>query len=113
MLPSWAKDTVIVVRAATVADRYGNQVRDWATASRTDVPGCSVQPLDMAEQVSPDRDAVTTRWRLFAPAGVDVAATDRISWGGVDYEVDGDPQRWQSPTGGLAHLEVVLRRVEG
>lgn len=115
MLPSWASDVVTVVRAPVVVDRYNNEVRDWDNATRATVGGCSVQPLDSSGglAITPGRDAVVTRWRLFAPDGVDLLPTDRIGWQGVDYEVDGDLERWSSPSGGLAHAEVLLRRVEG
>ena len=112
---SFASDTVTVVRAPVVVDRYGAEVRDWANATRTLLEGCRVQPLDSSggQIIEPRRDAVVTRWRLFAPAGADLVATDRVEWQGGTYEVDGDVQRWSSPTGALAHVEALLRRVEG
>lgn len=109
---SYHRDTVTVLRAPLVDDGYGNQVPDWSEPTRTDVPGCRLQPERAAEYVL-DREAVTTRWRLFAPEGTDLRATDRVEYAGVVYQVDGEPERWPSPTGRLAHVEALLRRTEG
>lgn len=109
---SFHRDTITILRASLVDDAYGNQVPDWSTPVSTAVTGCRLQPERAGEYVL-DREAVTTRWRLFAPAGTDLRATDRVEHAGEVYEVDGDPQRWPSPTGRLAHVEALLRRTEG
>lgn len=112
MTISYHRDTVTVLRASLVDDGYGNDVPDWSAATRTDVTGCRLQP-EQAGEYTLDREAVTTRWRLFAPAGTDLRATDRVEHAGEVYEVEGDPERWPSPTGRLAHVEARLRRTEG
>jgi len=109
---SFHRDTITVLRAPLVDDGYGNQVPDWSNPSRTEVTGCRLQPERAADYVL-DREAVTTRWRLFAPASIDLRSTDRVEHNGVVYEVDGSPERWPSPTKRLAHVEVLLRRTEG
>ncbi|WP_431881573.1 phage head completion protein [Micromonospora chalcea] len=109
---SYHRDTITVLRAALVDDGYGNEAPDWANPTRVDVTGCRLQPIP-AEDYVLDREAVTTRWRLFAPPGIDLRATDRVEHNGAVYDVDGDPQRWPSPTGRLNHVEALLRRTEG
>lgn len=109
---SFHRDTVTILRAGMVDDGYGNQTPDWSAPSRADVAGCRLQPLPV-EDYTLDREAVTTRWRLFAPAGTDLRATDRVEHQDEVYEVEGDPERWPSPTGRLAHVEALLRRTEG
>lgn len=112
MSVSFHRDTVTVLRAGLVDDGYGNQVPDWSDPVRAEVTGCRLQPMPVEDYVL-DREAVTTRWRLFAPEGTDLRATDRVEHDGVAYQVEGDPERWPSPTGRLAHVEALLRRTEG
>lgn len=98
---------VTVLRATATEDDYGNPVRDWTTAAVVEVRGCSLQPLTGAE-VTIGRDTVVPRWRLWAPAGTDLLASDRVRYDGVAYEVDGEPQRWDFPP--LSHVEALLRK---
>lgn len=106
------RDTITVLRAELVTDAYNNEVFDWPNAARTDVSGCRVQP-DRGTDNTLDREAITTRWRLFAPAGTDLLATDRVEHQGVVYVVEGSVEDWPSPTGRLAHIEALLRRTDG
>jgi hypothetical protein len=100
--------TITVVRPGAKRADYGtgNQP-DWATATRTSVAGCSVQPAQ-GPAYTIDRDSYQSRWTVWAPVATDVAATDRVEWDGQTYEVDGEVQRWRF--GGLAHLVLNLRR---
>lgn len=109
---SFHRDTITVLRAPLVPDDYNNQVPDWPNAAETPVGGCRVQPERGADYTL-DREAVLTRWRLFAPASVDLLPTDRVRHGGVDYDIEGSVERWPSPTGALAHVEALMRRVDG
>lgn len=118
MLPSFANQTLTVVRAARRTDRYGNeQVLDWSedAVTLTPVTGCSVQPVDSSEALSAGRDEVVGQRWAFMPAGTDVDALDRVRLpeGGRDFEVVGEVQRMPSATGGLDHVYALLKRVEG
>ena len=112
---SFARDTITRLRAPLVADGYGTpaSLRDWANASELDIPGCRVHPAGSSEVNAQGRETVAVALRAFAPAGADIAAGDRVEWEGATYEVEGDPQSWPSPTGGLAHLEFGMRKVAG
>jgi len=99
--------TVTIRRATTTEDAYGNPTRNWATATATVVPGCSVQPVEGDEQTV-GRDTVVSRWRLFAPDGTDLLASDRVEHGGQTYEVDSEVGRWDFPP--MSHLSALLRR---
>lgn len=101
--------TVTLLRAGTSADAYGNEVRDWSTPVRTRVDGCSVQPAG-ADEYTLDREAVTVRLRVFMPGRVDVAATDRAEYEGVQYVIDG-VEPWHFPP--LEHTDLLIRRSEG
>lgn len=119
MTVSFATDTVTVIRPAWIVER-GDEIPDWSSASEHQITGCRVQPMSGEEVLfsgsgggGAARDAVISRWKLFAPTGADITERDRVRHQGVVYEVDGSIQRWPSPTGTLAHTEAVLQRVEG
>lgn len=114
MLPSWWRDSITVLKAPLVTDEYGTPgtERDWAAATSTVVEGCSVQPVAGAEY-DQGREAVTVRWRVYAPAGTDLRAGDRVVYRGDTYDVEGDGQAWPSATGGLDHVQALMERHAG
>jgi len=100
--------TITVVHPGTKPVDYGTGTQpDWDNATRTEVAGCSVQPAPAAEYTI-DRDSFITRWQVYAPSSIDVAAIDRIEWNGTSYDVDGDVLRWEF--GALSHVALNLRR---
>jgi len=109
-----AVDTVIVIRAPLAANRYGGQLRDWTTTTRTTVVGVSVQPAAATEDVR-DRELLVNAYTLFTSRGqdIDLEATDRVEWNGLVLQVDGDPNRWPAPGGGVHHVEAALKLVTG
>ncbi|MFE2977464.1 hypothetical protein [Streptomyces sp. NPDC059258] len=107
--------TVVILRAPFVADRYGNTTseRDWSSATRTAVRRVAVQP-STTEEAEGDRPAVTTGLRLFTRRGVDIDLIpgDRVVAVGRLLEVDGEPARYV--VGGRHHhIEARLKEVEG
>lgn len=110
-------DTVTVVRATTGTDQYGNDTRDWATATRTTVAQVAVLPTTQVEDAAGNRIALSTGWRVFTAPGtdVDLQATDRVEWNGITLEVIGEVARWPHPIrpGAVHHVEADLRRVTG
>lgn len=100
--------TVTVLRGTSAPSEYGNTTStDWSNPTRTEVPGCSVQPAP-ATAYTVDRDTFTTRHQVYMPPDTDVRSNDRVEWRGDTYDVDGDVLRWDFP--GLSHLVVNLRR---
>ncbi|MFB7798937.1 hypothetical protein [Isoptericola sp. NPDC056134] len=107
MFPSFASTTLTRVRPVMIDD-HGTQVPDWtAPGAELSIPGWSVQP-GASPEVLQNRQNVTVRWTAYGPAGADVLATDAIRYDGTLYAVDGEPARWPSPTGGLAHTVLLL-----
>lgn len=107
-------ETVVILRAAPVADRYGSQSsrqRNWADAVETTVRA-GVQP-NVGSETTGDRDQVASGIRVWLPAGTDVTVVDRIRWDGKTFEVDGEPLPWRPPRGRSAHLEILARQVKG
>lgn len=108
---SFATQTVTVIRAAWVTER-GDEIADWTAATEHAVSGCRFQPGSTSE-VHDNRDALVSSPVLFAPYDADLLARDRVRIDSTVYDVEGEPRRWQSPTGALAHSEITLRRVDG
>ncbi|MFI1099794.1 hypothetical protein [Streptomyces melanogenes] len=107
--------TVVIIRAPYVVDRYGNTTseRDWTSATRTTVRRVSVQP-DQSSEASGDRPVVVTGLRLITRRGVDVdlAPGDRVVALGQLLDVDGEPGRYV--VGGRHHhTEARLKEVDG
>jgi hypothetical protein len=113
-LVSFARKTITRLRATTVVER-GDSILSWTSPSTLDIEGCIFQPIPSDEILRDrtNRDAVISRWRVHAPPGSDVIEVDRVRVDSVDYEIDGFIQRWQGPTGSLAHDEFELKRVDG
>ena len=100
--------TVTLLRADVTEDAYGNEGRDWDTAARTDVSGCSVQPAG-ADEYTVDRESVVVRLRAFLPGLPDVESTDRAEYAGDVYYIDGvEPWAFEP----LSHTDILLRRVQ-
>lgn len=96
-------ETVTVVRPAR-RTKFGDESgppTEFAVDGCLFAPGPSAELHDAANQVSTDGT-------VYAPAGTDVVATDRMRVRGALYQVVGDPQVWNT-----AGVVVVLRRVTG
>lgn len=110
MLPAFATDTIVVLRASgAIGDAHGQNLPDWATAGGTTVAGCSVQP-GATDEILAGRDTVTIDYTAYVPPDTDVKATDRVVFGADTFTVVGEPLRWRSPSGRLDHTVVPLRR---
>ncbi|WP_156993885.1 hypothetical protein [Pseudonocardia acaciae] len=110
--------SVVVLRAPLVTDKYRNRTPDWARATRTPIAGVSVQPAGRAEVHEPgQRDRVASGWTLQTPPRVDLdlLPTDRVELdNGQVCEVVGEVARHPDPFGrGVHHIEVHLERVTG
>ena len=112
MLLSFMKDTATVLRAPLI-DRRGTKVRDWANATSHELHSCLVTGV----ATSQDRDGrvtqVNDRRRLRCMYDADVENGDRVVWGGVTYEVDGEVTKTKSPTGCVSSTRCDLVRWEG
>ncbi|MGW2425060.1 hypothetical protein ACWC0C_38460 [Streptomyces sp. NPDC001709] len=107
--------TVVILRAPFVVDRYGNTTseRDWSSATRTTVRRVSVQP-DSTSEDDGDRPAVTTGLRLITRRGVDIDLIpgDRVVVLGRLLDTDGEPARY-IVGGRHHHTEARLKEVAG
>lgn len=98
------QQSVTRLRAPLVVDRYGNSVRDWGAAMETELAGINVQPLSDApgEEVG-DRENWDDALKLISAAGtlLPLEDTDRLRYGGVVYELNGEIVPYYS--GGRVH----------
>lgn len=112
--------SLVRVRPGRKASR-GNPddtVPDWSpgAVSRLTVEELSIQPNTQNEATDETRTAVVTGWRVLSAPGTnpDITAADRIEWGGLTYEVEGEVARWPDPfDGGTHHVEFVVQRATG
>ena len=107
-LAGWASTSIDVVRPVMVSDR-GTLIADWdaSPASDVEVTGCLATPGASAEDLAA-RTSLIVHWTVYAPPGTDVRATDGVRLDGHLYRVNGEPQRWTSPSGLLDHVRIEL-----
>lgn len=111
-------DSVVRVRCGWKTDRGGNTVPDWSPGAvdRLMVGGLNIQPASQVETVDERRDVVVTGWRVQSEPGTapDVTALDRIEWGGMTLEVQGEIAQWPDPLDGSPHhVEFDMQRATG
>lgn len=100
--------TVTVTQPAA-RDAWGDT---QAGDASTDVPGCFWQPRGSQEETLGGHDIVTADATVFMPPATDIRPTSRVQFGGVTYEVHGQPDLHHTPTG-PHHYEVSLTEVRG
>lgn len=109
-------ETVTRLRAIPTFDRFSGEGigEDWSTPDELAITGCGFDPGSSNEPLEQARDAVITRPTVYAPAGSDVRAADRLVVRGRTWLVDGDPADYVNPfTGWAAGLVVNLKAVSG
>jgi hypothetical protein len=107
-------ETVEVLSPSSTTDAYNNTVEDWTTPTETPVEDVGVEPRPSTEDNRDARNAVTSGFTLYMPAGSVVTAKNRVRVRGDDYAVDGEPAEWRNPfTGWEPGLVVQTKRMEG
>ena len=105
MLPSWASERIVVTEPVWVDER-GSKVATYPGPGAF-VEGCDVQPGASANDQAL-RDNITIRKTVFLPPGTPITRHARVSHGGADYAIEGEPQVWQSPFGTVSHVMLLL-----
>ena len=106
------REAATVIEPVMVDDR-GALVPDYTNATEHHESGWGIQPMAADEETARGRQAVVTRLKAMGPIDTKLDERGRVRYNGDLYEVEGTIRRWGSPTGHLAHVEAVLRRVEG
>lgn len=102
-------DTITRLRASQTGDGYGNQSRNWTTATSTEfVVKWSAKATS---EVVGDEPRTSTRGYVFGGPDLDLESTDRVVGpDGATYEVDGDVMH-SYVRGQLHHVRAYLRRI--
>lgn len=110
-LISFWRQSIVRIRPGTKTER-GSTVPDWSKATELTIDGCSVQPastsLSQDGRVLGVQDGLT----VYAPAGVDIQAGDRIRYAGNIYTINGDQLIWPGAVR-LDHIQLNLQRWRG
>ena len=110
-LISFWRQSIVRIRPGTKTER-GSTVPDWSKATELTIDGCSVQPastsLSQDGRVLGVQDGLT----VYAPAGVDIQAGDRIRYAGNIFTINGDPLIWPGAVR-LDHIQLNLQRWRG
>ena len=110
-LISFWRQSIVRIRPGTKTER-GSTVPDWSKTTELTIDGCSVQPastsLSQDGRVLGVQDGLT----VYAPAGVDIQAGDRIRYAGNIYTINGDPLIWPGAVR-LDHIQLNLQRWRG
>lgn len=101
---------VTILYPGTTTDRYGNETKDWTTATTVTSKGW-VARQNQSENLQ-GREAEVSDWLLYLPADVMVDGGDRVQWGTYLFEVSGPPNTAWSPRG-PHHIEAPLQVVTG
>lgn len=108
---SFMTQTLTRKRPAFVTD-HGNSVPDYDATATATLDGWTVQP-GTTDVDRVNRQGVMISWTAIGPADADVLATDHFVHQGVEYELDGEPARWKSPTGAVSNTVLFLVRWVG
>lgn len=108
-------ETVTLLAPGTIADPYsGDTADDWTTLTETPIHGVAVEPRPSQEPVQDARNAVTSGYTLYVPAGAQIAPRDRVRVRGEVYSILGEPAEWISPfTGWTPGIVVQVGRTDG
>ena len=112
MLPSFANQTIDVVRPKTTTTSRGSTVPDWSDTMKTTVTGCSIQPASTSLSQDGRVLGINDGWTAYVPEGTDVKAGDRIEFDGQTFEINGAPRKWTGPSR-TSHIQLNLVRREG
>ena len=111
-IPRWCNDTIIRIRPGTKTER-GSEIPDWDDPDTLVINGCSVQPASTSLTQDGRIEGVADGLTVYAPAGADVQAGDRVEYAGNVYTINGDVLSWPSASGTLDHLHLNLMRWRG
>lgn len=98
-------EAIAVLTAGTKTDPYsGDPVRAWtldtgeswttAPSERNVTTIAPLEPRPSDEPVQDARNAVTSGWTLYLPAGDPITRLNRVRVRGVEYPVQGEPADW-------------------
>lgn len=113
MLPSFAKQSIVIVRPGTkLDDRDGKTIPDWEHTTETTVNGCSVQPASTSLSQDGRILGISDSWTAYLPENTDIRSGDRIIFEGETYVIMGEPRVWTGAFN-MSNIQLNLSRWEG
>jgi len=109
MIPSWASQTIIRLRAGTKIER-GSAVPDWDNPSSVTISNVSVQPSSSSINVDGRVLGLSDAYTVFCNPGVDVMAGDHIVYEDKTFIVNEDPRSWHSASGAVSNVQFTMVR---
>lgn len=110
---SFCQKSITRIRPGSKTSR-GSIVPDWEhPLSSSSISGCSVQPASTTLNEDGRVLGLSDGLTVYAPAGADVLAGDHIVIDGDTYEINGEPRKWESPTGAVSNVQLNLKRYSG
>ena len=108
------RKSITVLTPQKTADPYsGEQVDDWSQPpTEVLVKGCDVQPGASQEYLL-NRDSALVAWTVYAPPGTQVTTYSRVRYNGTVYTVYGHPADWESASGRIDYVEIILQDWRG
>lgn len=95
----------------SLPDSHGNSIDTWAAA--VDYPGCAIAPASSTESPADQSDATTTVLTVYGPPELTAKPRDLAVYRGLEWTIDGEPERWQNPfTGDNPGCVLTIRRSE-
>lgn len=76
------------------------------------ITGAAIWPSSSTE-VAQNQERSRIAYTVLLPAEVSIDTVDRVVWRGREYDIEGEPQRYQSPFTDTALQTVQMYRVEG
>lgn len=113
MLFDFCNKTITRIRPGVKTVR-GSAIPDWDNPVETvNITGCSVQPATTTLSEDGRVLGLSDGLTVYVPNGADVLEGDRIVVDGENYEINGLPRRWESPTGRVSNIQLNLKRYSG
>ena len=109
---SWATQTITRIRPG-VREVRGSEIRDWNNVDELVISNCSMQPAGNTLSQDGRVLGVYDGYTCYAPANADIQPGDRIEFNGQVFEINGEPNHWQSATGNLNNMLLNLVRWSG
>ncbi len=110
--------TIVIVKPALITDtRDNSRILSYTTgATLLTVTGCSVQPKDVQEELTTDRDFSRSYLYVWAPHTsdtTDIQPHDHIRYLDAEYEVYGQVMPWVDLQGLTNHVKFLMMLREG
>lgn len=105
-------ETITLRRVIPLTGQYDDFGVLKTTTKDSTVPGAAIYPNSSTE-VTQGQERTRIAYNVLLPTTVNVDAVDRIVWRNREYEVEGEPERFQSPFTDTQLQTLLMYRVEG